>query len=107
MIRRREFITLLGGAGAAGAWPLAARAQQRDRIRRIGVLLPAAGDNPQFQAWVGAFQKGLASLDWTIGHNVCGLTSDGPRAMRPKFADTRRNWPRSAPTLSWLMATAP
>jgi putative tryptophan/tyrosine transport system substrate-binding protein len=67
-MKRREVITLLGGAAAA--WPLAARAQQAGRTRRIGVLLPAAADNAQFHSWVGAFQQGLALLDWTIGHNV-------------------------------------
>jgi len=67
-MKRREFITLLGGAAAA--WPVTARAQQTGRMRRIGVLLPAAADNAQFQAWVGAFQQGLALSDWTIGHNV-------------------------------------
>ena len=65
---RREFMTLLGGAAAA--WPLAARAQQTERMRRIGVLLPAAADNADFQVWVGAFQQGLALLGWTIGRNV-------------------------------------
>ena len=58
MIRRREFVTLLGGAAAA--WPLAARAQPAERVRRIGVLLPAAADDAEFQARVGAFQQGLA-----------------------------------------------
>ena len=67
-MRRREFITLLGGAAAA--WPLAARAQQGERMRRIGVLLPAAADDPEFQARVGAFLQGLAQLGWTIGRNV-------------------------------------
>jgi putative ABC transport system substrate-binding protein len=67
-VKRREVITLLGGAAAA--WPLAAHAQHPARMRRIGVLLPAVADNAQFQAWVGAFQQGLALLDWTIGHNV-------------------------------------
>ena len=52
------------------AWPLAARAQQRERMRRIGVLLPAAADDPEFQARVGAFLQGLALLGWTIGRNV-------------------------------------
>jgi putative ABC transport system substrate-binding protein len=56
--------------GAAASWPLAARAQQPDRMRRIGVLLPAVADDSQFQTWVGAFLQGLALLGWTIGRNV-------------------------------------
>ena len=67
-MRRREFIMLLGGAAAA--WPLAARAQQGERMRRIGVLLPAAADDAEFQARVGAFLQGLGQLGWTIGRNV-------------------------------------
>jgi putative ABC transport system substrate-binding protein len=67
-MRRREFITLLGGAAAA--WPLAARAQQVDRIRRVGILVPAAADDAVFQARIGAFQQGLALLGWNIGRNV-------------------------------------
>jgi putative tryptophan/tyrosine transport system substrate-binding protein len=67
-VKRRDFITLLGGAAAA--WPLAAKAQPAERVRRIGVLLPAAADDAEFQARVGAFQQGLALLGWTIGHNV-------------------------------------
>jgi putative ABC transport system substrate-binding protein len=67
-MRRRDFITVLGGAAAA--WPLAARAQQGERMRRIGILLPAAADDPVYQAWVGAFLQGLALLGWTIGRNV-------------------------------------
>ena len=66
-MKRREFITLLGGATA---WPIAARAQQPERMRHIGVLLPAAADDAQFQARVGAFHQGLALLGWTIGRNV-------------------------------------
>jgi putative tryptophan/tyrosine transport system substrate-binding protein len=67
-IRRRDCISLLGCAAAA--WPLAARAQQPDRMRRISVFLPAAADDAAFQAWVGAFLQGLALLGWTIGRNV-------------------------------------
>ena len=67
-MRRRQFITLLGGA--AVAWPLAARAQQPDGMRRIGVLLPAAADDAEFQARVAAFHQGLALLGWSIGRNV-------------------------------------
>ena len=64
---RREFITLLGGAAA---WPLAARAQQAERMRRIGVLLPATADDAEFQTRVGAFLEGLQQSGWTIGRNV-------------------------------------
>ena len=67
-MRRREFITLLGSAAAA--WPLAARAQQPEQMRRIGVLLPATADDPEFQARVAAFHQGLQQSGWTIGHNV-------------------------------------
>ena len=67
MIGRRQLISLLGGAVA---WPLAARAQQAERVRRIGILLPATSDDTEFQARVGAFLQGLALLGWTIGRNV-------------------------------------
>src|SRR5262245_48726162 len=67
-VRRREFITLLGGA--AVAWPLAAHAQQRERMRRIGVLLPAAPDDAEQQSWLGAFLQGLAQLGWITGRNI-------------------------------------
>ena len=67
-MKRRDFITLLGGAAAA--WPLVARAQERERMRRIGVLLPATADDSEYQAWVGAFLQGLGQLGWTIGRNV-------------------------------------
>jgi ABC-type uncharacterized transport system substrate-binding protein len=66
-MRRREFIAGLAGAAA---WPIAARAQQPERMRRIGVLLPATADDPVFQTRVGAFLQGLALLGWTIGQNV-------------------------------------
>jgi putative ABC transport system substrate-binding protein len=65
---RREFITLLGGAAAVS--PLAARAQRPDRMRRIGVLLSFAPDDPESLAGVGAFLQGLQQLGWTDGRNV-------------------------------------
>jgi putative ABC transport system substrate-binding protein len=65
--RRREFITLLGGTAA---WPLAARAQRSERMRRIGVLMNTAADDTVFQIRIGAFLQGLALLGWTIGRNV-------------------------------------
>jgi putative tryptophan/tyrosine transport system substrate-binding protein len=64
---RREFITLLGGAAV---WPLVARAQQGERMRRIGVLVPAAANDPVWQARIGAFQQALALSGWIIGRNV-------------------------------------
>jgi putative ABC transport system substrate-binding protein len=67
MIGRREFITLLGGAAA---WPVAAQAQQPERIRRVGILLPGAADDPRYQAWVSVFQQALAADGWTIGQTV-------------------------------------
>jgi putative tryptophan/tyrosine transport system substrate-binding protein len=67
-MQRREFITLFGGAVAA--WPLAARAQQPERMRRIGVLMALAPDDPQGQARLTAFLQALQQLGWTDGRNV-------------------------------------
>jgi putative tryptophan/tyrosine transport system substrate-binding protein len=67
-IRRREFIFTLGGAAAA--WPVAARAQQGERIRRIGVLMNWAADDPEVPARVAALAQGLGELGWTVGRNV-------------------------------------
>ena len=66
-MRRREVITLLGGAAA---WPLAARAQQPERVRRIGVLMNIASDDAEAQARLAAFHQGLQQLGWTVGNNV-------------------------------------
>src|SRR5262249_11634166 len=67
MIRRREFITLLGGAAV---WPLAARAQQPERMRRVGVLMNANADEPEAKARLEAFLQGLRELGWTVGRNL-------------------------------------
>ena len=67
-MNRREFITLLGGAAAA--WPLAARAQQAERMQRIGVLMNLAADDAEGQGRVAAFQQALQQLGWTDGRNV-------------------------------------
>jgi putative ABC transport system substrate-binding protein len=67
-VNRRDFITLLGGA--AVAWPLAARAQQPQRMRRIGVLAPYAADDREGQARLAALQQGLAELGWADGRNA-------------------------------------
>ena len=71
-------------------------------MRRVGVLLPAAADNPVFQAWVGAFLQGLELSGWTIGRNV-RIDIRWAMTMPEIFADTRRNWSRSRPTSSWPM----
>jgi putative ABC transport system substrate-binding protein len=67
-MRRRDFITLLGGTAAA--WPLAARAQQPGGLRRIGVLMAATADDPEYQPRIGAFQQGLAALGRIDGRNL-------------------------------------
>ena len=67
-MKRREFVTLLGGAAAG--WPLAARAQQAERMRRIGVLMALAADDPQSPVRVAAFAQELQQLGWTIGQNL-------------------------------------
>ena len=63
-MKRRAFITLFGGAAA---WPLAARAQQPERMRRIGVLMNLAADDPESLARIGAFLQGLQELGWSNG----------------------------------------
>jgi putative ABC transport system substrate-binding protein len=67
-MRRRDFITLLGGAAAV--WPLAARAQQGTRMRRIGVFMPGVADDPEGQARNAAFLQRLGELGWIVGRNV-------------------------------------
>jgi ABC-type uncharacterized transport system substrate-binding protein len=67
-VRRRDFIKVV--ASSAIIWPLAARAQQGERMRRIGVILPATADDARFQTFVGAFLQELQSLGWSIGRNV-------------------------------------
>jgi putative tryptophan/tyrosine transport system substrate-binding protein len=65
---RREFITLLGGTAAV--WPLAARAQQRERMRRVGALMPYSANDPQVQNRNAAFLQGLQQLGWSVGQNL-------------------------------------
>ena len=67
-MQRREFITLLGGTAAA--WPLAGHAQQGERVRRVGMLLPATADDSEYPMLVNAFVRGLQQLGWTDGRNI-------------------------------------
>src|SRR5262245_50745869 len=67
-MRRRRFITLLGGAAAA--WPVVARAQQAARLQTIGVLMPLVAEDPEAQSRLVAFGQGLQQLGWTVGRNV-------------------------------------
>src|SRR5258707_15695085 len=95
VMKRRDFIALLGGAPAA--WPLAARAQQGEQVRRIGVLMNTGADEPEAQARLAAFMQGLQELGWAVGRNmridyrwsvgdVAGLYKDAAElvALRPE-----------------------
>ena len=68
LMKRREFITLLGGAAAA--WPLAGRAQQGERVRRVGVLMYTTPDEPESQARITALAQGLQEAGWAVGRNL-------------------------------------
>jgi hypothetical protein len=92
-MKRREFITLLGGAVA---WPLAARAQQAG-MRRIGVLINLASDDPEAQSRIAAFMQGLEKTGWSIGRNVQIDLRWARRAGPSLFESTSWN---SAPTSS-------
>jgi putative ABC transport system substrate-binding protein len=89
-VKRRDVITLLGGASML--WPLAARAQQDERVRRIGVLMAATADDPEYQPRIRAFQQGLAASGWIDGRNVrvdtrwAGTNSDDIRKHAVELA---------------------
>jgi putative ABC transport system substrate-binding protein len=89
-MRRREFISLLGGATA---WPLAAHAQQPERMRRIGVLMNTTADDAEGQARLVAFVQGMQEAGWAVGRNML-IDIAGARASLIAFADTRSNWSR-------------
>jgi putative tryptophan/tyrosine transport system substrate-binding protein len=88
-MRRREFIMLLGGTAAT--WPLAARAQQGERMRRIGVLTALAESDPEVKAWLAAFEQGLQKLGWEQGRNV-RIEYHWPAAMSSACGATQPNW---------------
>ena len=85
-MKRRAFITLLGGA--AVTWPLAARAQQSERVQRIGVLMSYLESDPEARAWYAAFREGLQKLGWTEGRN----TQIDTRWAAPDDAESMRRF---------------
>ena len=98
-MRRRAFITLLGGAAAA--WPLAARAQQAERMRRIGVLMNLAADDAEGQARIAAFRPGAAAIGLDRRPQRADRLSAGQRAMPIAFTDMPRSFWRSRRTSFW------
>jgi hypothetical protein len=95
-LRRREFISLLGGAAAA--WP-SVLAQQKERVRRIGVLNTFAAEDSEGQARIVALLQALQALGWSVG-TPAHRPPMGEPTPRP-LARTLRNWSRSRPTSSW------
>jgi putative ABC transport system substrate-binding protein len=96
-IRWREFIMFLGGAAA---WPLAAHAQQGNRVRRIGALMPYDENDPKPKGRLSAFTQALAALGWTDGRNMrMDLRWAGGDIIG--YERSRRSWSACNPTSSW------
>ena len=88
-MRRRDFIRAISGAVAA--WPIAARTQQPERVRRIGVLMSGVAEDPESKDRIAAFRQALRVSGWAEGRNVRSITG-GVREVPTAFAATRRSW---------------
>ena len=102
-IGRRELLVALGGATA---WPLAARAQQPRRMRRIGVLTPFPADDAEGHARLTAFAQAVQQSGWTVGQNV-RMTIAGALAIPQLCASMQPNWSRLSRTSSWPLPPPP
>ena len=96
-MKRREFLTFLG---LAAAWPLAAPAQQPQRVQRIAVLERLAADDPVEQARMAAFLGGLQTVGWSDGRNL-RIDYRWNVGAQASFAEMRKNWLRLHPMPSW------
>ena len=93
-MRRREFFGIVGGAAAS--WPFIARAQQGERLRRVGVLMNYFEDDPDAQARLASFLRGMQQLGWVDGRNVQIIirwTTAGPDRIGDKRNDGKGAWP--------------
>ena len=89
-MRRRDIMKIIGGAAAG--WPLATNAQQRERMRRIGVILPFAADDPESSARIAGLLQGLSELGWTVGRNIrIDYRWVQATTIEIAFVDLRRN----------------
>src|SRR5262245_10683620 len=100
IMKRREFITLLGGSAA---WPLAARAQQGERMRRVGLLMNTTSEESEAQSHVAAFQQGMQENGWSVGRNLRVDLRWGAVTLTSRAA-TRRSWRRFHRTRWWRLA---
>jgi putative tryptophan/tyrosine transport system substrate-binding protein len=86
---RRDFIKAI--SVWAGTWPLGVRAQQSERMRRIGVLMVFSENDPEARSWAGGFREELARLGWTEGHNI-QINFAGRQPMSSRWSDLPSNW---------------